>query len=205
MEAGRLFNSKAGSDHASSSWMSTRVLCCLCTGTSVDRAENGRSHALLTTDVKATDPVGRKERDMSSFIAKPHEIERKWYVVDAEGKNLGRMASQIAAILRGKNKPIYTPHVDCGDYVIVINAEKVEVTGNKRQEKIYKHHSGYPGGLKETTFEKLMEKHPTEVVRHAVKGMMPNGRLGRQMYKKLKVYAGPEHKHEAQKPEPLDI
>ena len=142
---------------------------------------------------------------MSSFIAKPHEIERKWYVDDAEGKNLGRMASQIAAILRGKNKPIYTPHVDCGDYVIVINAEKVEVTGKKREEKIYKSHSGYPGGLKERTFEQMMEKHPTEVVRHAVKGMMPGGRLGRQMYKKLKVYAGPEHNHAAQKPEPLDI
>ena len=123
---------------------------------------------------------------MSSFIAKPAEVERKWYVVDAEGKNLGRMASQIAAILRGKNKPTYTPHVDCGDYVIVINAEKVEVTGKKRKEKIYKRHTGYPGGLREVTFEKMMEKHPTEVVRHAVKGMMPNGKLGRQMYKKLR-------------------
>lgn len=127
---------------------------------------------------------------MSSFIAKPAEVERKWYVVDAEGKNLGRMTSQIAAILRGKHKPTYTPHVDCGDYVIVINAEKVEVTGKKRKEKIYKRHTGYPGGLRETTFEQMMEKHPTEVVRHAVKGMMPNGKLGRQMYKKLKVYAG---------------
>ena len=149
--------------------------------------------------------VGRKEEKMSSFIAKPHEVERKWYVVDAEGKNLGRMASQIAAILRGKNKPTYTPHVDCGDYVIVINAEQVEVTGKKRKEKIYKRHTGYPGGLREVTFERMMEKHPTEVVRHAVKGMMPNGRLGRQMYKKLKVYAGPEHNHQAQKPEVLDI
>ena len=152
-------------------------------------------------------PVGRKEDEMStkSFIAKPAEVERKWYVIDADGKNLGRMASQIAAILRGKNKPTYTPHVDCGDYVIVINAEKVAVTGKKRQEKIYKRHSGYPGGLKETNFEDMMAKHPTEAVRHAVKGMMPNGRLGRQMYKKLKVYAGPEHNHAAQKPEVLDI
>ncbi len=140
-----------------------------------------------------------------SFIAKPAEVERKWYVVDADGKNLGRMASQIAAVLRGKNKPTYTPHVDCGDYVIVINAEKVAVTGKKRQEKIYKHHTGYPGGLRELTFEQMMEKHPTEAVRHAVKGMMPNGKLGRQMFKKLKVYAGPEHNHEAQKPEVLDI
>lgn len=142
---------------------------------------------------------------MSSFIQKPAEVERKWYVVDAEGKTLGRMASAVAAILRGKNKPTYTPHVDCGDYVIVINAEKVAVTGKKRQEKIYKRHTGYPGGLRELTFEQLMEKHPEEVVRHAVKGMMPNGKLGRKMFKKLKVYAGPEHDHAAQKPEVLDI
>lgn len=142
---------------------------------------------------------------MSSFIAKPHEVERKWYVVDAEGKTLGRMASEVAAVLRGKNKPTYTPHVDCGDYVIVINAAKVEVTGKKRKEKIYKRHTGYPGGLREVTFEKLQEKHPEEIVRHAIKGMMPNGKLGRQMYKKLKVYAGPEHDHAAQKPETLEF
>ena len=142
---------------------------------------------------------------MSSFIQKPAEVERKWYVVDAEGKTLGRMASEVAAILRGKNKPTFTPHVDCGDYVIVINAEKVVVTGKKRQEKIYKRHTGYPGGLRELTFEQLLEKHPEEVVKHAIKGMMPTGKLGRQMYKKLKVYAGPEHKHEAQKPEVLDF
>ena len=142
---------------------------------------------------------------MSSFIQKPAEVERKWYVVDAEGKTLGRMASEVAAILRGKNKPTFTPHVDCGDYVIVINAEKVAVTGKKRQEKIYKRHTGYPGGLRELTFEQLMEKHPEEVVKHAVKGMMPTGKLGRQMYKKLKVYAGPEHNHQAQKPEVLDF
>ena len=140
-----------------------------------------------------------------SFIAKPAEVERKWYVIDAEGKNLGRMCSQIAMILRGKNKPIYTPHVDCGDYVIVINAEKVEVTGKKRKEKIYKRHSSYPGGLKETTFEEMMVKHPTEAVRHAVKGMMPTGKLGRQMYKKLKVYAGPEHPHQAQNPREIKL
>ena len=127
---------------------------------------------------------------MSSFIQKPAEVERKWYVVDAEGKTLGRLASQVAAILRGKNKPTFTPHVDGGDYVIVINAEKVEVTGKKRSEKIYKRHTGYPGGLRELTFEQLLEKHPEEIVRHAVKGMMPTGKLGRQMFKKLKVYAG---------------
>ena len=137
---------------------------------------------------------------MKSFIAKPHEVERKWYVIDAENKTLGRLASEVAAILRGKKKPTYTPHLDCGDSVIVINAEKVAVTGKKRKEKIYKRHTGYPGGLREMTFEQLMEKHPTEIVRHAVKGMMPNGKLGRQMYKKLKVYAGPEHGHDAQKP-----
>lgn len=150
-------------------------------------------------------PVGGKEREMKSFIAKPHEVERKWYVVDAEGKTLGRVASQVATVLRGKNKPTFTPHVDCGDYVIVINAEKVEVTGKKRKEKVYKHHTGYPGGLRETTFDKLIEKKPEEVIRHAVKGMMPKGKLGRQMYKKLKVYAGPEHDHAAQKPEKLEF
>lgn len=142
---------------------------------------------------------------MKSFIAKPHEVERKWYVVDAEGKTLGRVASQVAAVLRGKNKPTFTPHVDCGDYVIVINAEKVEVTGKKRKEKVYKHHTGYPGGLRETTFDKLIAKKPEDVIRHAVKGMMPKGKLGRQMYKKLKVYAGPEHDHTAQKPEKLEF
>ena len=142
---------------------------------------------------------------MKSFIAKPHEVERKWYVVDAEGKTLGRVASQVATVLRGKNKPTFTPHVDCGDYVIVINAEKVEVTGKKRKGKVYKHHTGYPGGLRETTFDKLIEKKPEEIIRHAVKGMMPKGKLGRQMYKKLKVYAGPEHGHAAQKPEKLEF
>ncbi|MGI6203777.1 MAG: 50S ribosomal protein L13 [Anaerovoracaceae bacterium] len=140
-----------------------------------------------------------------SFIQKPQEVERKWYLIDAEGQTLGRMATQIATILRGKNKPTYTPHVDCGDYVIVINAEKVAVTGKKRSDKVYKRHSGYPGGLKETTFDEMMEKHPEEAVRHAVKGMMPKGRLGRQMFKKLKVYAGPEHNHAAQKPEKIEL
>ena len=138
---------------------------------------------------------------MSSFIQKPAEVERKWYVVDAEGKTLGRMASAVAAILRGKNKPTYTPHVDCGDYVIIINADKVAVTGKTRQEKIYKRHTGYPGGLRETTLGEMRAKKPEEIIYHAVKGMMPKGKLGRQMFKKLKVYAGPEHPHTAQKPE----
>ncbi len=149
--------------------------------------------------------VGRKEISMKSYIAKPAEVERKWYVVDAEGKTLGRLASEVASVLRGKNKPIYTPHVDCGDYVIVINAEKVEVTGKKRKEKIYKRHTGYPGGLRELSFEKLQAKKPEEIIKHAVKGMLPDGKLGRQMFKKLKVYAGPEHAHAAQKPETLEI
>ena len=138
---------------------------------------------------------------MKSYIAKPQEVERKWYVLDAEGKTLGRLATEAASILRGKRKPIYTPHVDTGDYVIVINAEKIEVTGKKRKEKIYKRHTGYPGGLREITFEKLQSKKPDEIIRHDVKGMLPKGPLGRQMYKKLKVYAGPEHNHAAQKPE----
>ena len=138
---------------------------------------------------------------MKSFMASPSTIEREWYVVDATGHTLGRLASEIATILRGKNKPTYTPHIDTGDNVIVINAEKVEVTGKKRKEKIYKRHTGYPGGLREITFEKLQAKKPEEIIRHAVKGMLPKGPLGRQMYKKLKVYAGPEHNHAAQKPE----
>lgn len=138
---------------------------------------------------------------MKSYIAKPAEVERKWYVIDAEDKTLGKIASEVASILRGKKKPIYTPHVDTGDYVIVINAEKVRVTGKKKEQKIYKSHSGYPGGLKETTLRELRAKKPEEIIRHAVKGMMPKGKLGRQMFKKLKVYAGPEHPHTAQNPE----
>ena len=138
---------------------------------------------------------------MKSFIAKPHEVEKKWYVIDAEGRTLGRLATEVASILRGKRKPIFTPHVDTGDYVIIINAEKVEVTGKKRKDKIYKRYTGYPGGLREITFEKLQAKRPEEIIRHAVEGMMPNGKLGRQMYKKLRVYAGPTHAHTAQQPE----
>ncbi|MDR0569686.1 MAG: 50S ribosomal protein L13 [Clostridiales Family XIII bacterium] len=138
---------------------------------------------------------------MKSYVAKPHEIQRKWYVMDAEGQTLGRLASEAASILRGKKKPIFTPFIDTGDYVIVVNAEKVEVTGKKRKEKIYRRYTGYPGGLREITFDKLIAKKPEEIIRHAIKGMMPNGKLGRAMFKKLKVYAGPEHKHVAQKPE----
>ena len=138
---------------------------------------------------------------MKSYIAKPSDIDRKWYVIDAEGQTLGKLAVEAAMLLRGKKKPTYTPHIDTGDYVIVINAEKVAVSGKKESDKIYKRHTGYPGGLKEITFEKLLEKQPEEILRHAVKGMLPKGPLGRDMAKKLKVYAGAEHKHEAQKPE----
>lgn len=142
---------------------------------------------------------------MKSFIAKPGDIDRKWYVIDAEGKTLGRMASEAARLLRGKHKPIYTANVDCGDYVIIVNADKVAVTGKKRKEKIYKRHTGYPGGLREMTFDQLMEKHPTNIVRHAIRGMLPKNKLGRQMFKKLKVYAGPEHAHTAQQPEVWEV
>ena len=138
-------------------------------------------------------------------MASPATIERKWYVVDAEGKTLGRLASEIAKVLRGKNKPTYTPHIDTGDYVVVVNAEKISVTGKKLNQKIYYHHSGYVGGLKETTLKEMLDKHPERVIELAVKGMLPNGPLGRQMYKKLFVYAGPDHKHAAQKPETLSF
>ncbi len=140
---------------------------------------------------------------MKTFMASPATIERKWYVVDAEGKTLGRLASEIAKVLRGKNKPIFTPHMDTGDYVIVVNADKVKVTGKKLDQKIYYHHSDYVGGMKETTLKEMLANKPERVVELAVKGMLPKGPLGRQMYKKLFVYAGPEHKHEAQKPEVL--
>ena len=142
---------------------------------------------------------------MKSFMASPSTVERKWYVVDAEGKTLGRLASEIANVLRGKNKPIYTPHIDTGDYVIVVNAEKVVTTGKKLDQKKYYHHSEYVGGMKETTLKEMMQKKPEFVITHAVKGMLPKGPVGRQMLTKLHVYAGPEHNHAAQKPEVLDI
>ena len=140
---------------------------------------------------------------MKSFMASPSNIERKWYVVDAAGKPLGRVASQVASILRGKNKPIYTPHIDTGDYVIIVNADKVKVTGKKLDQKIYYRHSDYVGGMKEATLREMMDKKPEKVIELAVKGMLPKGPLGRTMYKKLFVYAGAEHGHEAQKPEVL--
>lgn len=142
---------------------------------------------------------------MKSFMANPSLVERKWYVVDAEGKTLGRLASEVANVLRGKKKPIYTPHIDTGDYVIVVNAEKVKTTGKKLDQKKYYHHSEYVGGMKETTLKEMLQKKPEYVITHAVKGMLPKGPLGRQMLTKLHVYAGPEHKHEAQKPEAMEI
>lgn len=142
---------------------------------------------------------------MKTYVAKAEGIQRKWYVVDAEGKPLGRLASEVAKILRGKHKPEYTPHVDTGDHVIVLNAEKVVLTGRKLDQKYHRYHTGYPGGLKEIKYRHLMEKRPERAVELAVKGMLPKNSLGRAMYRKLKVYRGSEHKHEAQKPEILDL
>ena len=136
-------------------------------------------------------------------MASPATIDRKWYVVDATDMTLGRLASEVASVLRGKNKPIFTPHIDTGDYVIVINAEKIAVTGKKLDQKVYYHHSDYVGGMKEATLREKLNKKPEEVIEHAVKGMLPKGPLGREMFKKLYVYAGPEHNHVAQKPETL--
>jgi large subunit ribosomal protein L13 len=140
-----------------------------------------------------------------TWNAKPGELDRRWYLVDAEGKTLGRLATQIADMLRGKGKPQYTPHVDTGDFVVVVNAEKIAVTGKKLDQKMYHRHSGYPGGLKSRPLRQQLERRPTEVLRKAVKGMLPRNRLARQQINKLKIYVGPEHPHEAQKPEPLEV
>ncbi len=142
---------------------------------------------------------------MKTYMASPSTIEKKWYVVDATGHTLGRLASEIASVLRGKNKPTYTPHMDTGDYVVVVNADKIKVTGKKLDQKIYYNHSEYVGGMKETTLREKMAKKPEDVIYLAVKGMLPKGPLGRQMIKKLHVYAGPEHEHAAQKPSVLEI
>ena len=142
---------------------------------------------------------------MKSYMARPLEVERKWYVVDAEGKHLGRLATEIVRVLRGKNKPQYTPHVDVGDFVVVVNADRVAVTGRKAEQKVYRRHSGYPGGMKETSYEQMLARKPTEVLRKAVYGMMPKTRLARKQFKKLKIYAGPEHPHGAQDPQTLEV
>ena len=138
-------------------------------------------------------------------MANAQTVERKWYVVDADGMTLGRLASQVAAILRGKNKPTYTPHVDTGDFVVVINCDKIKVTGAKVTDKVYYRYTNHPGGLRQETFQEAMAKHPERVIQHAVKGMLPKGTLGRQMLKKLKVYTGPEHPHQAQNPRKIDL
>ena len=142
---------------------------------------------------------------MTSYMQKKETVERKWYVIDAEGKSLGRVASLAAVYLRGKHKPTYTPHVDCGDNIVIINAQKVTLTGNKLEDKMYYDHSMYQGGLRERTAKVMREEYPVEMMERAIKGMLPHNRLGRQMYKKLFVYAGNEHKHEAQKPEVLEV
>lgn len=142
---------------------------------------------------------------MKTFSAKPAEVKRDWYVVDAAGQTLGRLATEIATRLRGKHKPEFTPHVDTGDYIVVINAEKIRVTGNKRKDKIYHHHTGYIGNLKSISLEDLLEKAPEQVITKAVKGMLPKNKLGAAMIRKLRVFAGPEHDHAAQQPQPLDI
>ncbi|HEC22863.1 MAG TPA: 50S ribosomal protein L13 [Chloroflexi bacterium] len=142
---------------------------------------------------------------MKTYSAKPEDIERKWYIVDATDQTLGRLATRIATVLRGKHKPIFTPHLDCGDYVIVINAEKIRVTGNRLTDKMYYRHSGYPGGLRQMSLRDMLARHPERVISEAVRRMLPKNNLGRHMFKKLKVYAGPEHPHQAQKPEPLEL
>jgi large subunit ribosomal protein L13 len=142
---------------------------------------------------------------MRTYVATPTDRERNWYVVDATGKTLGRLATQIADALRGKRKPQYTPHIDTGDFVIVVNAEKISVTGNKRAAKLYRRHSGYPGGLRSRTLGQMLDRRPEEVIRLAVRGMLPRNRLARKQLTKLKVYAGPDHPHAAQKPQPLEI
>lgn len=142
---------------------------------------------------------------MSTYMAKPADIERKWYVIDAADQPLGRLSSEIASILRGKHKATYTPHVDCGDFVIVINAQQVKLTGDKLNQKMYRYHTGYPGGLKEMTYKTLLAKKPEKAIESAVKGMLPHNRLGNKMFKKLKVYRGSEHPHQAQKPEVREL
>lgn len=147
----------------------------------------------------------KQARIHKTFVAKPADIERDWYVVDATDLTLGRLATQVASVLRGKHKPQYTPYEDVGDFVVVINAEKIQVTGRKLDQKMYYRHTGYPGGIKSISLRKQLQKHPERVIEHAVKGMLPRGPLGRRQFKKLKVYAGPEHPHQAQLPKPMPI
>ncbi len=161
----------------------------------------------LAPDLMNNNKTGKQQggRSMKTFMPKAAEISRKWYVVDAEGKTLGRLASEVAKVLRGKNKPTFTPHADMGDFVIVVNADKVVLTGNKLDQKYHYHHTGYPGGLKSVKYRDLLKNKPEEVVMHAVKGMLPKNSLGRQTLKKLRVYRGAEHPHAAQKPETMEL
>jgi large subunit ribosomal protein L13 len=159
-------------------------------------------HAVRTAHLRS---LAIMSAALKTYVATPRDRERNWLLVDAEGQTLGRLATQIADALRGKRKPTYTPHVDTGDFVVVVNAEKISVTGAKRQEKLYHRHSGYPGGLKTRTLNDMLERRPEEVIRLAVRGMLPKNRLARKQLTKLKVYAGPEHPHEAQKPQPMEI
>jgi len=142
---------------------------------------------------------------VKTYTAKPEDINRQWYVIDAEGRTLGRLATVVADLLRGKGKPLYTPNVDCGDFVIIVNAEKIQVTGKKASDKLYRHHTGWPGGFRSTTFNKLIESHPERVLEHAIRGMLPHTRLGRAQYRKLKVYAGATHPHTAQQPKAYEF
>ena len=168
----------------------------------VDAAKSGR---LSCRPPRGLRVVASVPTAMKTYVATPQDRERNWLLVDAEGQTLGRLATQIADALRGKRKPTYTPHVDTGDFVVVVNAEKITVTGAKRQTKLYHRHSGYPGGLKTRTLNDMLERRPEEVIRLAVRGMLPKNRLARKQFTKLKVYAGPEHPHEAQKPQPMEI
>jgi large subunit ribosomal protein L13 len=164
-----------------------------------------RGHQTLAIMVRRRAVTRGALLPMKTYVATPHDRERNWLLVDAEGQTLGRLATQIADALRGKRKPAYTPHVDTGDFVVVVNAEKISVTGSKRQEKLYYRHSGYPGGLKSRTLNDMLERRPEEVIRLAVKGMLPKNRLARKQLTKLKVYAGPDHPHAAQQPKPLEL
>jgi large subunit ribosomal protein L13 len=171
----------------------------------VERGANGTRGAISLSWATAARRRAEPLLAMKTYVATPADRERNWLLVDASGQTLGRLATQIADALRGKRKPTYTPHVDTGDFVVVVNAEKISVSGNKRQEKRYYRHSGYPGGLRSRTLEEMLARRPEEVIRHAVKGMLPRNRLARKQLTKLKVYAGPEHPHAAQQPQPMEI
>jgi len=159
----------------------------------------------LVPPARGAQRQGGQSFSMKTYMPKAGDVDRKWYLFDAEGQILGRLATEIATILRGKNKAEYTPHMDMGDFVVVVNADKIVLTGKKEQQKLYRRHTGYPGGLREVPYERMMEKHPERVLEKAVRGMLPKNTLGRAMFRKLKVYAGPEHKHQAQQPVKIEL